>query len=187
MATELDWTTTLDEQLSWHWDNHARPRLESLTDDEYFWEPVGNCWNVLPRSAARTSLAYGASDLVLEFEHPEPAPPPVTTIAWRLAHVTVSVFGVRNSSHFGGHAITYETAEYPATASDALDDLDAAYDTWITGVRGLDAEGLARPVGAAEGPFAAYPYAALICHINREVIHHLAEIMLLRDLYRSRA
>jgi hypothetical protein len=28
--------------------------------------------------------------------------------------------------------------------------------------------------------------AALVLHINREVLHHGAELMLLRDLYRNR-
>jgi hypothetical protein len=28
--------------------------------------------------------------------------------------------------------------------------------------------------------------AALVLHINREAIHHLAEVLLLRDLYRAR-
>ena len=50
-------------------------------------------------------------------------------------------------------------------------------------MRGLDAEALARPCGPAEGPFAEYPMATLVLHINREVIHHGAEISLLRDLY----
>jgi hypothetical protein len=53
-------------------------------------------------------------------------------------------------------------------------------------VRGLDADGLARPCGPAEGPFAEYPMASLVLHINREVIHHGAEISLLRDLYLNR-
>ena len=47
----------------------------------------------------------------------------------------------------------------------------------------LGDEDLTRPCGEAEGPFAAYPFAALVLHINREVIHHGAEICLLRDLY----
>jgi hypothetical protein len=29
-------------------------------------------------------------------------------------------------------------------------------------------------------------YAALVLHINREVIHHGAEVLTLRDLYRNR-
>ena len=50
-------------------------------------------------------------------------------------------------------------------------------------MRGLDDDGLAEPVGPAEGPYAEAPCAALVLHIHREVIHHGAEIALLRDLY----
>jgi hypothetical protein len=53
-------------------------------------------------------------------------------------------------------------------------------------VLALDADGLARPVGVAEGPWHAHPMASLVFHINREAIHHLAEIALLRDLYANR-
>ena len=47
----------------------------------------------------------------------------------------------------------------------------------------LDEAKLAEPVGEAEGAYAAYPYAALLLHIHREAIHHMAEVALLRDLY----
>lgn len=43
-----------------------------------------------------------------------------------------------------------------------------------------------RPRGPAEGPFAEAPLAALVLHIHREVIHHGAEICLLRDLHPHR-
>ena len=56
----------------------------------------------------------------------------------------------------------------------------------MKGVAELSLDDLARPVGPAEGPFAEHPYAELVLHINREVIHHGAEILLLRDLYRAR-
>jgi len=74
----MDWTTQLLEQLTFHWEHQARPRLDGLGDEEYLW---------------------------------------------------------------------------------------------------------ARPCGPAEGPFADLPMAALILHIHREAIHHLAEVALLRDLY----
>ena len=51
---------------------------------------------------------------------------------------------------------------------------------WSAGARKAD---LSKPVGPAEGPFAEEPMATLVLHINREAIHHLAEIALLRDLY----
>ena len=38
-------------------------------------------------------------------------------------------------------------------------------------------------VGAGEGPWAQASMAELVLHINREMLHHGAEIALLRDLY----
>jgi hypothetical protein len=178
----IDWTSQLLEQLTWHWENHVRPRLDGLTDDEYFWEPVEGCWSIRPRARARTSMAAGHGDLVADFEWPEPVPPPFTTIAWRLGHVLVGVFGMRNAAHFGAPPVDYQTAAWPPDAATAL---DAAYATWVKGVAGLDEAALGRPVGPAEGPFAEAPYAALVLHINREVIHHLAEVLLIRNLYRA--
>jgi hypothetical protein len=46
--------------------------------------------------------------------------------------------------------------------------------------------GLHRPCGPAEGEWADSPMAALVLHTNRELVHHGAEIALLRDLYRWR-
>ena len=46
--------------------------------------------------------------------------------------------------------------------------------------------GLTRPCGPAEGPFAAEPMATLVLHINREMLHHGAEVPLLRNLYANR-
>ena len=52
-------------------------------------------------------------------------------------------------------------------------------------MRGLDEAALARACGEPM-PFTGYPMAALVLHINREMIHHGAEIALLRDLYLHR-
>jgi hypothetical protein len=43
------------------------------------------------------------------------------------------------------------------------------------------------PTGPTEGPYADAPVAQLVLHINREVLHHGAELALLRDLYRWKA
>lgn len=173
----MEMNAHLLEQLTWHWDNQARPGLDGLTDEEYFWEPVDGCWSLRPGDDGR---------LVADFTYPEPDPAPVTTIAWRLGHVIVGVFGERNHNHFGGPPLSYDTVEWPPTAKDALAMLDEGYERWVAGVRSLGEDGLARPVGPAEGPFAEHPYASLVLHIHREAIHHLAEVALLRDLYRWR-
>jgi hypothetical protein len=119
----------------------------------------------------------------MEFALPEPQPARVTTIAWRLAHITVGCFGQRTASHFGGPPADWDSWDYAGTAAEALRQLDEQYTAWIKGVRDLGAEALAHPVGPAEGPFAECPMAELVLHISREVIHHGAEISLLRDLY----
>jgi hypothetical protein len=45
-APGIDWNSALLEQLTWHWETQLRPRLDGLTDAEYFWEPVEGCWSV---------------------------------------------------------------------------------------------------------------------------------------------
>ncbi len=179
----LDLTRLLTDQLKWHWESQARPRLEGLTDDEYFWEPVPGSWNVRPRGTGTTGMQGGSGNFTIDFEYPEPVPAPFTTIAWRLNHLLVGVLGMRNAAHFGGPAVSYEDFEYPGTAAGALDLLDRYYETWIQSVAALDDAALAAPVGEAEGDRAQAPMAELVLHIHREMIHHLAEIALLRDLY----
>ncbi|MCM6775959.1 DinB family protein [Nocardia sp. CDC159] len=181
---DVDWPTQLADQLDWHWHNQMRPRFEGLTDAEYFWEPVPDCWSVRPRAADDQP---GVGPFTVDFAFPAPDPAPVTTISWRLAHIIVGVFGMRTATHFGGPPVSYDTYPYAGTAAAALDQLDQGYALWSAGVRGLRPEDLARPCGPAEGNYADRPLAMLILHINREAIHHGAEIALLRDLYLHRS
>ncbi len=181
---ELDWPHEIGDQLSWHWQQQLRPRLDGLTDQEYFWEPAPDTWNVRPRGRSPAPIQAGSGAFTIDFAFPEPDPPPVTTIAWRLGHLIVGVLGSRISSHFGGPPVDYETFAYAGTAAEALDQLDEMYGAWIQGEQTLGVDGLARPCGPSEGPFADRSMATLVLHINREVIHHGAEVALLRDLYR---
>lgn len=188
-AVALDLVQHLHEQLDFHWQAFARPRLEGLTDEEYLWEPAPGTWSVRRRedeAPATVTVRPGAGDWVVDFGMPEPQPAPVTSIAWRLAHVIVGVLGQRAHAHFGGPPADYDSWAYAGTAAEALAQLDAVYAAWSTGVRGLGVEDLTRPVGEAEGPWAEHPMIELVLHINRECIHHLAEVALLRDLWTNR-
>jgi hypothetical protein len=178
-----DWPYELNDQLDWHWQHQLRPRLDGLSDAEYFWEPAADGWSIHPRGRSRAPIQAGSGAFTIDFALPEPDPAPVTTIAWRLGHLIVGVLGARVAAHFGGPPVDYVTFAYAGTAGEALDQLDAAYQRWRDGVAGLSVEELARPVGSSEGPYADRSLAALVLHINREVIHHGAEIALLRDLY----
>lgn len=184
-SNTVDWNTELVAQLEWHWAHQLRPRLAGLTDAEYFWEPVPGCWSIRRQGESTAPISAGVGEYTIDFAWPQPDPPPVTTIAWRLAHIIVGVVSTRNANHFGGPPADYQTWEYARSAADALAQLDDGYAGWITGVRSLGARGLARPCGPAE-PFPEASMAALVLHINREVIHHGAEISLLRDLYRRK-
>lgn len=188
----FNWNAALLDQLTWHWDNQLRPRMAGLTDEEYFWEPVANCWSVRPRGTSTAPIQAGSGAMAIDFAFEEPTPAPVTTIAWRLGHILVGVLGERNASHFDGPPCDYRSFDYAATAGEALAQLDDAYGRWVAGVAGLGGvevagAGLMRPCGPAEGPFAESTMAELVIHIHREMIHHGSEIALLRDLYAHRA
>ncbi|MFY9929707.1 MAG: DinB family protein [Streptosporangiaceae bacterium] len=180
---DVNWNFQLAEQLDWHWREQLRPRLDGMTDAEYRWEPVPGTWNVRPRGTGTAPVQAGTGDFTIDFAFPQPDPPPLTTIAWRLGHIIVGVLGMRVAAHFGGPPCEYDTHRYPGDAATALAQLDEAYAGWITGVRGLSPGDLARPIGPAEGQWAEHTMAELVLHINREVLHHGAEVALLRDLY----
>ncbi|MEV6304404.1 DinB family protein [Actinoplanes sp. NPDC051861] len=166
MEAEIDWNRRLADQWEWHWENQIKPRLAGLTDEEYLWEPAPGSWNVRgPRA--------------IDWEFPQPVPPPVTTIAWRLAHVIVGVLAMRNASHFGAPPAAYETWEYATTAAGALDQLETQLAIWREGVRTAELE---KRLGDTE-PYPELTIADLILHIHRELIHHMSEVSLLRDLY----
>jgi hypothetical protein len=78
-TTDMDWVRALVvDQLGFYWDAHLWPRLQGLTDEEYFWEPVPGAWSIRP-DADGVFVQDGA-------RMPPPVPPPVTTIAWRIVH-----------------------------------------------------------------------------------------------------
>ncbi|RKN39275.1 DinB family protein [Streptomyces hoynatensis] len=171
----------LADQLDWYWQKNLRPRLHGLADEEYFWEPVPGCWSIRPRGTSAAPVSAGSGEWAMDFASPEPVPPPVTTIAWRLAHLIVSCLGYRVGWYFGGQDVDFETFAYAGTADEALKQLDDMYGRWNAGVRELSDADLENPPRV--GP-ERFPMENRILHVNREMIHHGAEISLLRDLYR---
>jgi hypothetical protein len=128
-------------------------------------------------------MAAGAGDLVIDWAYPEPSPAPFTTIAWRLGHLIVGVLGMRIAAHFGRDPADYASFSYAPTAAGALDQLQSEIAIWLEGVCRLVEQGLDRSRGPAEGASADAPLPMLLLHIHRELIHHMAEVSLLRDLY----
>jgi hypothetical protein len=151
-------------------------RLEGLTDEEYLWEPVPGCWSIHPRPDGLWTW---------DFSWPEPDPPPITTIAWRLVHVTVNDdrfrpwLGLSPHPH-RPHRTVPPTAEaavevVAATRAERREDLIETTD-----------HQLAEQIGPLGGPYAERTRVSWVLHVLDEVIHHGAEVGLLRDLYRER-
>jgi hypothetical protein len=167
----FDWTRELLNQFDLEWNLAHGPSLETLTDEEYLWEPVPGCWSIRPTGPGGRG----------EFESwPDPEPVPLTTIAWRLSHLAVGVFGLRASHYFGDGSLTHQNAERPLTAKEGVAYFKEQAQRWRSHTERLDEQGLARSVGEPENA----PVGSLVVHVNREALHHLAEVSLLRDLYR---
>ena len=92
---------------------------------------------------------------------------------------------MRNHSHFGGPPADYQSWHVRhRRRRRRCSQLDDAYANWIAGVRGLDDDGAGAAVRTRRRPVGRLSdVSALILHINREVIHHGAEIACIRDLY----
>jgi len=143
---------------------------------------VPGCWTLSRRGTGSAPMSFGGGEFTCDYGESHEVEP-VTTIAWRLAHLTVCL-AETNGIHFGGPSADMAAFEYAGTAGEGLCQLDDAYDCWVEGVRGLGDEGLARPQGPTAPPeFSAAPMAKLVMYISVEVIHHGAEVCLLRDLY----
>lgn len=185
----MTWSEELAEQLDFYWREHLWPRLAGLTDEEYLWRPVPGMWSL------QTDLA---GTVRADWRFPEPPIPPVTTIAWRIDHLTRGVLGGRARALFGGSPVEdvadadmFDERHWPEPipfdAAGALELLRQAYELWQAGVAGLSDEAIGRPLGPRGAGYADDSFARLVLHINREVMAHGAEICLLRDLYRAEA
>src|ERR1700678_4363619 len=95
----IDWNDEIVDQLESHWQRQIRPRLDGLTDDEYFWQPVPGCWTISRRGESSAPVSVGAGDFTIDSADEPVSPEPVTTIAWRLGHL-LAVLGLPGTPHF---------------------------------------------------------------------------------------
>ena len=151
-------------------------RLAELDDDAYLWEPVPGCWSVRP-----------GDDGVFRAEksYPDPVPAPFTTVAWRMWHLGGDCLLSYSDRFF--EDTDRDVREWPGTAAEGVAGLNREWARFRGHVAALDGQALARPLGAAGGPYADDSYHALVLHALDEVIHHGAEIGVLLDLYRTGA
>jgi hypothetical protein len=163
-------------QLRTLWDSTAERlsrRCQGLDDDEFFWEPVPDCWNIRPDPTDPSRWTY-------EYDFDPPPPHPVTTIAWRLVHISADNW-IYWEHAFGAGAKNFPDLDVPHTAATALENWSDSRHPISQWLRSSTEEDLGEPRPSHLG--AARTAAEVIAILLDEQIHHGAEIALLRDLY----
>lgn len=165
--------------------------ITGLTDDEYLWEPVPGCWSIRPRAAGPgpgATVLAGAGDWGRDSALPaHPWPPPFTTIAWRLGHLA-EMLTLRADHTIGSHTLTRDDYRFSGDAAGALAAFDTGAAAWRAALVSVDDAALDR-VGLSTYPNGSDPddpFIDTVWWVNQELLHHGAEIALLRDLYRAR-
>ncbi len=171
-------TAEIAERVLSSLDNAWNPfveRVAGMTESEYQWEPVAGCWTV-----RRTVDDHWEAD----WEEPEPDPAPVSTIAWRCWHIAVDCLDSYSSRVFATSGTGLTGTAWVGTWPEARALLDAAYAGLRAGVAAWNDADLLIPLGPLFPLNANRANIDLALHAEREIIHHGAEIGLLRDLYR---
>jgi len=166
------------------------PRKDNgpLTDQEYLWEPAPGAWSLRRRGQAASPRPFGPGEWQLDGASGDPDPTPVTTIAWRLGHLYLDVAGRWEWTFGGRRRDPHDLVEFSPSAAVALAGLWATLDRWGASVAAMIDEQL-DTVGFGQYPHGSdpeVPFITVIAEANLELIHHMAEIALLRDLYRTR-
>ncbi|MEU2383597.1 DinB family protein [Streptomyces sp. NPDC012461] len=141
------------------------------------------------RIADDWSVSTGRVEEVLAHRgEPEPDVNPVTTIAWRLGHLHFCFAGVREWTFGERRRDPKQIVDFSPEAGPALRAFWALLDRWRESVAGvtdaqLDTVGFSRyPYGSDPDD----PFVSVLAGANLELIHHMAEIALLRDLWAAR-
>ncbi len=151
-------------------------RLDGLSDNEYQWEPAPGCWSI--RDIDGTWVA--------ELDPARPEPGPITTIAWRLWHLAVDCMDSYSARILGASGSGLPDDQFVGTAAEAITVLDTSIDHFVSGMASMG-DDIWLALGADWGSHADRTGFDLLLHANRELMHHGAEIALLRDLYRALA
>ena len=133
----------------------TRIPVPAMTDAEYLWEPVPGCWSIRRRAdgpgEGATSLA-GAGEWGRDrADNPQPYPPPFTTIAWRLGHLS-EMMAIRADHMDGSHSLMRTDYRFTGHAAEAISDFSTAAAAWRGTLLGTD--GWTRPA-AVRTPMAA--------------------------------
>lgn len=173
--TEFQARQTTIESLSLEpFYDRFRERLIGLSDEEYLWEPVENCLSVSDEAGA---FVTGGPTKV----------GPFTTIAWRMCHIGDFLRDERNARWFGREPEALnEDIRHPLDADGGIAYVEESWLIWTGLIASMSVDELWEPLGPIAGPYGDGERFGLIIHIMDELIHHAAEVGVVRDLYAAR-
>src|SRR3954471_8632815 len=148
-----------------------RQNLADLTDDEYFWEPVANCWSVRRRDEIRSPGCWGRGDWVVEVSPDGTSEPAMTTIAWRLLHAYDCTTDFASRA-LGGKGHDWNDIEVPAGAGTAVEMMLNGLDEMSVAL----AESRDEVLQGGNDPAFHRPRWELLMKALHEPIHHCAEV-----------
>jgi uncharacterized damage-inducible protein DinB len=157
--------------------------LAKVTTEEFFWEPVADCWTVHRRSEDRGVSVDGSGEWVIDYDPSQPRPAPFTTIAWRTVHVAAVNYLYWDYA-FGSASLSFDL-DLPGDVAEATDWLFASHQPVRDALDWLTDADLDRQVPTNWGE--SWPLHRVIGTLVNEQVHHGAEVSLLRDLYRNRS
>ncbi|MEV0173160.1 DinB family protein [Streptomyces sp. NPDC050803] len=159
--------------------------------------PASEYAEVARQAADGMSLAKIADDWSVSVERveevlahtgePQPDQSPITTIAWRLAHLHFHFAGGWEWTFGERRREPKQLVDFTPSAALALERFWPLIDRWRESVGTVTEEQL-DTVGFSQYPYsndAEYPFVNVLAGANLEFIHHMAEIALLRDLWRA--
>jgi hypothetical protein len=104
------------------------------------------------------------------------------SIRWRLDHIAETLDEPRNRE-FLGAGPSGEAAPVPAASADAaVAAVRAAAARFAALARGLG-DSASEPLGPVAGPYGADSRLSFVLHVVDELVHHAAEVAVLRDLH----
>jgi hypothetical protein len=149
-----------------------RDRVDGLGDDEFWWEPAPDSWTIRQRPNGRWAVDYA---------EPDPVPPPMTTIGWRLVHVAECKV-MYHEYAFGPARLEWPDIDSAHSPDAAVAQLEEGQHELMATLMTLQPRDLERQVLTNWGE--EWPAWKIFWTMIHHDIHHGAEIGALRDLYR---
>jgi hypothetical protein len=161
--------------MQWNYDR-LRARLEGLTDDEFFWEPIAGCWTIYQDRPAHWTYHYAI---------PDPKPAPLTSIGWQIVHLATCKV-MYHEWAFGPARLTFPELVIPHTAEGGIEMLDDGQQRLRNALAGLSDPHLDEPRKTNWGEL--WPAWRVFSAMADHDAFHGGAIGNLRDMYQwSRA